>query len=170
MTIDEALTKQAFIVKLKFKNGSDELSKDLMVRIMKARIKLNKVRTEFDEDLKKAVDELQSPEFKELQSKETRTDDEQKVFTTLVNKINEDANAYVLERVKDEAKDVDDITFTEDEFNEIIPVNVDVEADINGTKLVGPDFLEAIHSIFVKEEKTPDTDVAVDETPAPSKA
>ena len=159
MTIDDALTKQAFIVKLKFKNGVDELSKDLMVRIMKARIKLNKVRAEFDEDLKNAVDGFQTDDFKELQAKENRTEDEQTKFVELVNKINEEANEYVLARVRDEAKDVDDIVFTEDEFNEIIPVNADIEADINGTKLVGPDFLEAIHSVFVKDATVPEDNV-----------
>lgn len=155
MTIDEALTKQAFIVKLKFKNGNEELSKDLMVRIMKARIKLSKIRNEFDEDLKNAVDGFQTDDFKELQAKENRTEDEQTKFVELVNKINEEANDYVVARVKDEAHDVDDITFTEDEFMELIPINVDIEADINGQKIVGPDFLEAIHSIFVKEIETP---------------
>lgn len=154
MTIDEALTKQAFIVKLKFKNGDDELSKDLMVRIMKARIKLSKIRNEFDEDLKNAVDGFQTDDFKKLQAKENRTEDEQTKFVELVNKINEEANEYVVARVKDEAHDVDDITFTEDEFMELIPINVDIEADINGQKIVGPDFLEAIHSIFVKEIET----------------
>ncbi len=155
MTIDEALTKQAFIVKLKFKNGDEELSKDLMVRIMKARIKLSKIRNEFDEDLKNAVDGFQTDDFKKLQAKENRTEDEQTKFVELVNKINEEANEYVVARVKDEAHDVDDITFTEDEFMELIPINVDIEADINGQKIVGPDFLEAIHSIFVKEIETP---------------
>ena len=155
MTIDEALTKQAFIVKLKFKNGDEELSKDLMVRIMKARIKLSKIRNEFDEDLKNAVDGFQTDDFKKLQAKENRTEDEQTKFVELVNKINEEANEYVVARVRDEAHDVDDITFTEDEFMELIPINVDIEADINGQKIVGPDFLEAIHSIFVKEIETP---------------
>ena len=155
MTIDEALTKQAFIVKLKFKNGDEELSKDLMVRIMKARIKLSKIRNEFDEDLKNAVDGFQTDDFKKLQAKENRTEDEQTKFVELVNKINEEANEYVVARVKDEAHDVDDITFTEDEFMELIPINVDIEADINGQKIVGPDFLEAIHNIFVKEIETP---------------
>lgn len=150
MTIDEALTKQAFIVKLKFKNGSDELSKDLMVRIMKARIKLNKVRAEFDEDVKKAVDGFQTDEFKELQAKEIKTDEENKTFTDLINKINGEANDYVVALIQDEAKDVEDITFTEDEFNEIIPVNADTEADINGQHISGPDFLDAIHQVFVK--------------------
>lgn len=154
MTIDEALTKQAFIVKLKFKNGDEELSKDLMVRIMKARIKLSKIRNEFDEDLKNAVDGFQTDDFKKLQAKENRTEDEQTKFVELVNKINEEANEYVVARVRDEAHDVDDITFTEDEFMELIPINVDIEADINGQKIVGPDFLEAIHSIFVKEIET----------------
>lgn len=155
MTIDEALTKQAFIVKLKFKNGDEELSKDLMVRIMKARIKLSKIRNEFDEDLKNAVDGFQTDDFKKLQAKENRTEDEQTKFVELVNKINEEANEYVVARVRDEAHDVDDITFTEDEFMELIPINVDIEADINGQKIVGPDFLEAIHSIFVKEIEKP---------------
>lgn len=155
MTIDEALTKQAFIVKLKFKNGDEELSKDLMVRIMKARIKLSKIRNEFDEDLKNAVDGFQTDDFKKLQAKENRTEDEQTKFVELVNKINEEANEYVVARVKDEAHDVDDITFTDDEFMELIPINVDIEADINGQKIVGPDFLEAIHNIFVKEIETP---------------
>lgn len=151
MTIDEALTKQAFIVKLKFKDGDDELSKPLMVKIMKARIKLNKIRAEFDKDLQTAVEGFQTDEFKKLQEKgDKRTKKDNDKFKELVDKINSEVQDYINSRVKDEAKDVDDITFTEDEYDELIPINADVDTEINGVKLSGPDFLETIHSIFVK--------------------
>ena len=39
---------------------------------------------------------------------------------------------------------------TEDEFNEILEVNSDIEAEINGIKMPAADILEAVYVLFVK--------------------
>ncbi len=55
MTTNEALVKQNFITKVILKEGDNELSKELKVKIMGMRIKLAKVRKEFDEDVQEAI-------------------------------------------------------------------------------------------------------------------
>lgn len=151
MTINEALTKQLFIVALKFKDGDSELSKDLMVKIMKARIALNKIKTAFNADVKTAADGFMTDDFKKLQEKgEKRTKKENEKYTELVNIINDEINSYINSYVQDEVKDNIDLTFTEDEYNELLPINVDAKADINGQEVEGPNFLEAFYTLFVK--------------------
>lgn len=153
MTINEALTKQSLIVALKLKDKDNELSKELMVKIMKARIQLNKVRAEFEKDLQEAVNGFQTEDFKKLQSKQKRTKKEEDEFQDMINKINSEMNEFISKYVQDEASNVGDISFTDKEYEELIPINADVETDLNGIKLNGPDFLETIYNIFVKEDK-----------------
>ena len=153
MTINEALTKQSLIVALKLKDKDNELSKELMVKIMKARIQLNKVRAEFEKDLQEAANGFQTEDFKKLQSKQKRTKKEEDEFQDMINKINSEMNEFISKYVQDEASNVGDISFTDKEYEELIPINADVETDFNGIKLNGPDFLETIYNIFVKEDK-----------------
>lgn len=148
MTLNEALTKQTFIAKLLLKNGENELSKELKVKIMSARIKLLKLRKEFDEDIKAGVEELKPEGFDELSQKENKSEDEQKELDTKIAKINEEYNLFALELGK---KEVDfDFKFTEDEyFEQIVGVNGSNDVEINGNTLPAADFLEVVYSLFV---------------------
>lgn len=150
MTTNEALVKQNFITKLLLKDGDVSLSKDLKVKVMNMRIKLGKIRKEFDSDVQEAIKDLTPEGLVELASKQDRTEEEEKEFQEKNNKLNEDYQAFVIERGKDivdfEAK------FTEDEYAQILEVNADNDIEINGQKLSAPDFLEAIYSLFVEEE------------------
>jgi hypothetical protein len=150
MTTNEALVKQNFITKVLLKDGDVSLTKELKVKVMNMRIKLGKIRKEFDSDVQEAIKDLTPEGFIELANKPNRTEEEEKEFQEKNNKLNEDYQAFVVERGKDivdfEAK------FTEDEYAQILEVNADNDIEINGQKLSAPDFLEAIYSLFVEEE------------------
>ena len=151
MTTNEILAMQNYLTKIVLKNGDSELSKDLKVKVMKMRIEMSKIRKVFDEDLKQFMDELISDRFKELRDKpeDERTEDEKKEFEQLIAKANSDYEVYIRQRSQDEVT-LNTCTFTEDEFNEILEVNSDIEAEINGIKMSAADILEAVYVLFVK--------------------
>ena len=151
MTTNEILAMQNYLTKIVLKNGNSELSKDLKVKVMKMRIEMSKIRKAFDEDLKQFMDELISDRFKELRDKpeNERTEEEKKEFEQLIAKANSDYEVYIRQRSQDEVT-LNTCTFTEDEFNEILEVNSDIEAEINGVKVSAADILEAVYVLFVK--------------------
>lgn len=151
MTTNEALTKQSFLSKVLLKSGDSELSKDLKVKVMKMRIEFGKVRKSFDADLQEFVKDLAPARFSELQQKpeSERTAEETAELQSITNKINEDYNAYVISRGKDEVS-VNTGSLTDDEFNELMEVNADNDVNINGTELNAADFLEILYSLFVE--------------------
>ena len=152
MTTNEVLTKQNFLSKLVLKDNENELSKNLKVKIMKMRIEYAKVRKAFDEDLQEFVKDLAPERFKELQQipENERTDEQNQEMTELTNKINEDYNAYIIQRGQDEVN-VNTVSFTEEEFEEILEVNSGNDVEINGTKVPAADFMEIIYTLFVAE-------------------
>lgn len=151
MTTNEILAMQNYLTKIVLKNGNSELSKDLKVKVMKMRIEMSKIRKAFDEDLKQFMDELISGRFKQLRDKpeNDRTEEEKKEFEQLIAKANSDYEVYIRQRSQDEVT-LNTCTFTEDEFNEILEVNSDIEAEINGVKVSAADILEAVYVLFVK--------------------
>ena len=152
MTTNEVLTKQNFLSKLVLKDNENELSKNLKVKIMKMRIEYAKVRKVFDEDLQEFVKDLAPERFRELQQipENERTDEQNQELTELTNKINEDYNAYIIQRGQDEVN-VNTTSFTEEEFEEILEVNSGNNVEINGTKVPAADFMEIIYTLFVAE-------------------
>ena len=152
MTTNEVLTKQNFLSKLVLKDNENELSKNLKVKIMKMRIEYAKVRKAFDEDLQEFVKDLAPERFRELQQipENERTDEQNQELTELTNKINEDYNAYIIQRGQDEVN-VNTTSFTEEEFEEILEVNSGNNVEINGTKVPAADFMEIIYTLFVAE-------------------
>lgn len=150
MTTNEALVKQNFITRIILKNGDASLTKELKVKIMNMRIKLGKVRKDFDNDVQEAIKDLTPEGFAELAQKSERTEEEEAKFQEQNKKLNEDYQAFVIERGKDTVEI--EASLTEDEYEQILEVNADNDVDINGQKLSAPDFLEAIYSLFVEEE------------------
>ena len=49
MTTNEAIARYNFISKVLLKNGNDELSKEMKVKVMSMRIELSKINKQFDE-------------------------------------------------------------------------------------------------------------------------
>ena len=151
MTTNEILAMQNYLTKIVLKNGDSELSKDLKVKVMKMRIEMSKIRKAFDEDIKQFMNELISDRFKELRDKleDQKTEEEKKEFEQLIAKANSDYEVYIRQRSQDKVT-LNTYTFTEDEFNEILEVNSDIEAEINGVKMSAADILEVIYVLFVK--------------------
>lgn len=149
MTTNEALVRQNFISKVLLKNEDAALSKDLKVKVMNMRIKLGKVRKDFDNDVQEAIKDLTPEGFQELAQNNNRTEEEEAKFQEMNKKLNEDYQAFIIERGKDEVNI--EAHITEDEYAQILEVNADNDVDINGQKLSAPDFLEVFYSLFVDE-------------------
>lgn len=150
MTANELMVRQNFLNKVLLKDGDNELSKDLKVKIMRLRIKLSKIRKEFDEDVQEAAKGFMPEGFQQLAQKKDKTEEEQKLFNEQNAKLNDEYNAYVLKRSQ-ETVDGIDTKFTDAEYNEILEVNAGNDVEINGQKLSAPDFLEVFYSLFVEE-------------------
>lgn len=149
MTVNEALIKQNFISKILLKKDENELSKGLKVKIMGMRIKLAKIRKEFDEDVQEAIKGFTPEGFAELAQKQDKTEEENKKFEEMNNKINDEYQTYVIKRGQEEVSI--DAKLTEDEYNELIEVNADNDVEINGQKINAADFLEILYTLFVEE-------------------
>jgi hypothetical protein len=147
MTVNEMMVKHNFITKVLLRDGDKELSKDLKVRLMSMRIELGKVRRQLEEDLQEAVKELTPKGYQELIMKENKTEEDKAQVEAWNKQINEEYNAYVDKRGKEEVQI--DTTLSEDEFAQIIEVNAGNDVEINGTKLNAADFLEVLYSLFV---------------------
>jgi len=151
MTANELMIRQNFLNKVLLKDGDNELSKDLKVKIMRLRIKLSKVRKEFDEDVQEAAKGFMPEGFQQLAQKQDKTEEEQKLFNEQSAKLNDEYNAYVLKRSQETVDGFIDTKFTDAEYNEILEVNAGNDVEINGQKLSAPDFLEVFYSLFVEE-------------------
>lgn len=147
MTVNEVMIKHNFITKVLLRDGDRELSKDLKVKLMSMRIKLGKVRKELEEDLQEVVKNLTPSGYQELIMKIDKTEEDKAQVEAWNKQINEEYNAYVDKRGKEEVQI--DTTLSEDEFAQIIEVNAGNDVEINGTKLNAADFLEVLYSLFV---------------------
>jgi hypothetical protein len=149
MTTNEALVKQNFITKVLLKEGDNELSKNLKVKIMSMRIKLGKVRKDFDEDVQEAIKGFTPEGYAEIAQKQERTEEDNKKLEDWNKQVQEMYSEYVVKRGQEEV-DIE-TKLTEDEYNEIIEVNASNDVEINGQKLNAADFLEVLYSLFVEE-------------------
>lgn len=151
MTTNEAIAKYNFISKVLLKSADGELSRDTKVKVMSMRIELSKIKKAFDEDAKAFADELLTEDFRNLAQKQDRTEDEQNEYITQEVKINEAYNMYTSKLGQ---KEVDvDASLTEEEYNEIMLVNVDNDVTINNQNIPAGDFLEIIYALFVNENE-----------------
>lgn len=141
------MIKHNFITKVLLRDGDKELSKDLKVKLMGMRIELGKIRKQLEGDLQEAVKELTPKGYQELIMKEDKTEEDKAQVEAWNKQINEEYNAYVDKRGKEEVQI--DTTLSEDEFAQIIEVNAGNDVEINGTKLNAADFLEVLYSLFV---------------------
>ena len=150
MTTNDAIIRYNFISKVLFKDGDATLSKDLKIKVMSMRIEYGKINKVFEEDVQEFTKGILEDRFNELQNKQDRTEDENKELTDLINKYNAETNDYINKRAMDEVE-VNDYSFTTDEYAEIMETNAEKDVTINNQKLNAPDFLEAIHDLFVKD-------------------
>ena len=148
MTLNEALIKQNFVVKILIKNEKCELSKQLKVKIMNMRIELTKIKNKFDSDCQEMIVKLKPEGFEDLITKENKTPEETEEFGVIIDKLNKEYESFLAEKGKEEV--TFDRVFTQSEYEQIIDVNAGNDVTINGTELPATDFLEVIYSLFVE--------------------
>lgn len=148
MTANEAIAKYQFITKVLLKSENGELSNEMKIKVMTMRIELSKIKKSYDADAKEFADNVITDEFRNLAQKQDKTEEEEKEFKNQEEKINQLYSEFL---AKLGAKEVDvNATFTEDEYNELVPVNIDNNIVINGNNINSADFLEIIYSLFVE--------------------
>lgn len=150
MTLNDVLTKQNVITKILLKDGNKELSKELKVKIMRIRMAYNKIKKNFDDEVKEFTKELVPQEFKDLSQKPNKTDEDYLKLGELEVKINSEYQEYLIQKGNEEINNIDD-TITLDEYSDIIEVNAGNNVEINGNLINAPDFLEIIYDMFIKE-------------------
>ena len=150
MTLNEALIRQNFISKILLKSGESELPKALKAKVMSMRVNLANIRAAYDRDVQLAITEFKPENFDKLAQKQDKTEEEDKLYKNMIDKLNEDYNAFIIEKGKEEVSF--NRTFTEEEYENIVEVNADNNIEINNAKLSAPDFLEVIYSLFVESK------------------
>lgn len=151
MILNDLLTKQNVFTKILLKDGEKELSKELKVKIMRIRMAYNKIKKNFDSEVQEFTEELLTDEFKELNSKTERTQEENDRFNELSNAINSDYQEFLIQKGKEEIDINTDDTLTIEEYSDILEVNAGNDVEINNNKILAADFLEIIYDLFVKE-------------------
>ena len=149
MILNELLTRQNVITKIELKDGDKELSKELKVKVMRIRLAYNKVKKAFDEDVKEFVEQITTDEYKELDQKTDRNEEEEKRFNELTSKINSDYIEFINQKGLEEISETIDDKFTEDEYAEILDINSGNDVEINGNKIKAADFMEVFYEMFI---------------------
>ena len=152
MILNDLLTKQNVFTKIILKDGDKELSKELKVKVMRIRMAYTKIKKNFDAEVQEFTEELMTAEFKELNSKQDKTSEEEARYTELSNSINSEYQEFLIQKGKEEVVLGVEDTFTIDEYGDILEVNAGNDVEINGNKIPAVDFLEIVYDLFVKED------------------
>lgn len=150
MILNDVLTQYNVFSKLKIKDGDKELPKELKVKVMRLRMAFSKIKNKFDSDLQEFMNEIITQEFKELSGKSDKTEQETSRLNELTEQINSEYLIFINQKGLEEVTMVD-ITFTEDEYADIVEVNAGNDIELNGKSVSAMDFLEAVYTLFVKE-------------------
>lgn len=148
MILNEVLTRQNVFTKILLKDNEKELPKELKVKIMRIRLAYSKIKKNFDTEAQEFAEQLITDEYKELSSKE-RTSEENVIFEELSNSINSEYQEFLIQKGKEDVSMIDD-TLTEEEYFKILEVNIENDIEINGNKILAPEFLEIVYDMFVK--------------------
>lgn len=148
MILNEVLTRQNVFTKILLKDNEKELPKELKVKIMRIRLAYSKIKKNFDTEAQEFAEQLITDEYKELSSKE-RTSEENAIFEELSNSINSEYQEFLIQKGTEDVLMIDD-TLTEEEYFKILEVNIENDIEINGNKILAPEFLEIVYDMFVK--------------------
>ena len=151
MILNDLLTKQNVFTKLVLTSGEKELPKELKVKIMRIRMAYAKVKKAFDAEVQEFTEELITDEFRDLNSKPERTQEEETRFAELADNFNKEYQEFLIQKGNEDITIIDD-TFTMDEYSDILEVNAGNDVEINGNKISAVDFMEIVYDLFVKED------------------
>lgn len=151
MTLNDLLTRQNVFTKIILKDGDKELSKELKVKVMRIRMAYNKIKKNFDEEVKEFTEQIITEELRELSSKTDRTEQEEKRFQELNNKANLEYQEFLIQKGNEEISDPINDRISVDEYSDIVDVNSGNNIEINGNTIKAADFLETIYDLFAEE-------------------
>jgi hypothetical protein len=151
MNLNDVLTKQNVFTQLILEKDGKELPKELKVKMMRIRMAYAKAKKNFDTEVQEFANELMTDEFKELNSKTERTQEEETRFVELTNTINSEYQEFMIQKGQEEITLSVDDTLTIEEYAELVDVNSGNDVEINGNKIKAVDFLEIVCNLFVKE-------------------
>lgn len=145
LTLNNILLKYHLINSLLFIDGEYSVSRELKIKLIRYKFNFQKYFNEFNEIQQKYSEEVQTDEYKELVNTQVRTEEQDKRLTEVLNSINGEYNSLINEKLNEEIE-LDWYTpLTEDEFNQLLEVNVEHSVNINGTQLSGDQFVSLIH-------------------------
>lgn len=145
LTLNNILLKYHLINSLLFVDGEYSVSRELKIKLIRYKFNFQKYFNEFNEIQQKYSEEVQTDEYKELVNTQVRTEEQDKRLTEVLNSINGEYNSLINEKLNEEIE-LDWYTpLTEDEFNQLLEVNVEHSVNINGTQLSGDQFVSLIH-------------------------
>lgn len=150
MTVNDAILRYNLIAAMKFIDGDYSISRDLKIKLIRYKIDLEKVKNDFVAFQEKAMEEIKTEEYKTLFNKENKTEEESQKLVEIANGLNEELGKLISNKTM-ETVNVKSFEFlTEDEFNEILSVNIENSPLINNNQLDANTYVELIHNVFVK--------------------
>ena len=150
MTVNDAILRYNLIAAMKFIDGDYSISRDLKIKLIRYKIDLEKVKNDFVAFQEKAMEEIKTEEYKTLFNKENKTEEESQKLVEIANGLNEELGKLISNKTM-ETVNVKSFEFlTEDEFNEILSVNIENSPLINSNQLDANTYVKLIHNVFVK--------------------
>ena len=160
MTINDALIRHNILASLKYKDGEYSLPRELKIKLIKLKIALEKVFTDFNAYQEKCLAEVKTDEYNELIAieEDKRTDEQKKRLEEVVGTLNNEMNELLFNKTMEKVEIPEFAYLTQEEFDSVLEVNIENEVTINGTKLDGGAYVDLIHQAFMSgpesEEKT----------------
>ena len=150
MTINNAVLRYNLLSVMRFIDGEYSLSRDLKIKLIRLKLDLEKIRDDFVSFQQKAMEEIKTAEYEELLHKEEKTAEEVQHLEEITAELNEELGKLIQEK-SNEMIDVKSFNYlTDDEFNQILSVNVENNPTINGSQLNFDTYIELIYKIFLK--------------------
>lgn len=137
------------VSQIQYKHKDNELPTELKVKLINYKISLGKYYKQFKEDVALFSEQIISSEMKDLAHKSIRSEQENKLLNDLRKQYTKEQQCYIKQK-SGEVVDSSKYSITEDEFQQIVLVNLDNDVKINGNILKAPEFLEIIHNLFVR--------------------
>ena len=150
MILNDVLTKQNVLSQVILESDGKELPKELKVKVMRIRMAYTKAKKAFDAEVQEFAQDLMTDEFKELNSKSEKTEEEDAKLAEMQIKINSEYQEFLIQKGNEEVNNIDD-KFTESEYVDIVDINSGNNVEINGNKIKATDFLEIFYDIFVND-------------------
>ena len=151
MILNDVLTKQNVLSQIVLESLGKSLPKDVKVKVMRIRMSYSKIKKNFDAEVQEFTQDLITDEYKNLNNKQDRTEEEETRLIEMQVKINSEYQEFLNQKGKEEVLDLND-SFSESEYFEIVDINSGNNVEINGNKIKAADFLEIFYDLFVKED------------------